>query len=356
MPVDRTAAETFIWSAARLVDRHRYAMLFLGGSADPMLAALSGYRNPDGGFGHALEPDLRCPRQPTRGDAVTRSRCCTRPARLDSELARGARAWIASIAAADGGIPFALPGFEPYPHAPWWSSAPGSFLTFALAAVLHAGGMSGDEWLDRATGWCWREVDAPREPAGYWLKFACAFLDAVPDEERARAAIASLAPRIDPAASRRRAVPRARRSAPSIFRPGRAAAAGRSSSTTPHEADLDAVEAGQQEDGGWMFDWLAWSPEQTTAWRGIVTIRALTWLRDNGRLAGNAARSPTAFRSRGPIPPTPLPLPPDLLVRLRSADVAPPDPADRSPTPPPSADPPWRERGKPPAAPGTEYT
>ena len=42
---------------------------------------------------------------------------------------------------------------------------------------------------------------------------------------------------------------------------------------------------GQQEDGGWMFDWLAWSPEQTSAWRGIVTIRALTWLRDNGRSA-----------------------------------------------------------------------
>jgi len=50
------------------------------------------------------------------------------------------------------------------------------------------------------------------------------------------------------------------------------------------EAHLDAVEAGQHDDGGWMFDWLAWSPAQTTAWRGIVTIRALTWLRDNKRL------------------------------------------------------------------------
>jgi hypothetical protein len=33
-----------------------------------------------------------------------------------------------------------------------------------------------------------------------------------------------------------------------------------------------------------MFDWLAWSPAQTTDWRGNVTLRALTWLRDNGRL------------------------------------------------------------------------
>jgi hypothetical protein len=33
-----------------------------------------------------------------------------------------------------------------------------------------------------------------------------------------------------------------------------------------------------------MFDWLAWSPAQTTDWSGNVTIRALTWLRDNERL------------------------------------------------------------------------
>ena len=47
---------------------------------------------------------------------------------------------------------------------------------------------------------------------------------------------------------------------------------------------LPAESAEQQTDGGWMFDWLAWSPAQTTDWRGNVTLRALIWLRDNGRL------------------------------------------------------------------------
>ena len=61
MPVDQPAAESFIWRAARLLDRHRYALLFADGSAEPVLDALRGYRNPDGGFGHALEPDLLCP-------------------------------------------------------------------------------------------------------------------------------------------------------------------------------------------------------------------------------------------------------------------------------------------------------
>ena len=99
MPIDRTAADTFIWSAARLVDRHRYAMLFAEGSADPVLAALSGYRNLDGGFGHALEPDLRCPgSQPAA--TLQALEILHEAGRLDSEMASGAAAWIASIAAA----------------------------------------------------------------------------------------------------------------------------------------------------------------------------------------------------------------------------------------------------------------
>jgi hypothetical protein len=49
------------------------------------------------------------------------------------------------------------------------------------------------------------------------------------------------------------------------------------------EADLDALQDGQQDDGGWMFDWLGWSPGQSVEWRGIVTLRALATLRAHGR-------------------------------------------------------------------------
>ena len=65
-----------------------------------------------------------------------------------------------------------------------------------LAAVLHASGITDDEWLDRATDWCWRSIETTEQPGGYWLKNACRFLDTVPDEQRARAAIASLATRV----------------------------------------------------------------------------------------------------------------------------------------------------------------
>jgi hypothetical protein len=198
MPIDKAAAENFAWSAARLVDRHRYALLFADGPAQPVIDALCGYRNPDGGFGHALEPDLRSPgSQPA--PTLYALEILNEAGAAGGEIARDARAWIASIAEPDGGIPFVVPGFENYPHAPWWAAAassseakpnPGSFLTLALAGVLHAGGVSDDDWLECATEWSWRSIETTKQPGGYWLKYACAFLDVVPDEQRARAAIA----------------------------------------------------------------------------------------------------------------------------------------------------------------------
>jgi len=283
MPIDYAAAENFIWSAARLLDRHRYSMLFADGPTAPVIDALRAYRNPDGGFGHALEPDLRGPAsQPA--PTLYALEILGEAGASDGELARDARAWIALVAEPDGGIPSVLPGFEDYPHAPWFQPGPGSVLTLALTAVFHAGGVSDDEWLGRATDWCWRSIETAEQPDGYWLKFACAFLDAVPDEERARAAISSLATRVDPSA----VVPvggvegEALRPLDLSPRPGSRSRGLLSEDQI--EAHLDAVESEQQQDGGWMFDWSAWSPAQSTDWRGNVTLRALIWLREHGRL------------------------------------------------------------------------
>jgi hypothetical protein len=285
MPVDRTAAETFIWSTARLLDRHRYAMLFEDGPTEPVLAALRGYQNPDGGFGHALEPDLRCPSsQP--GPTLYALEMLEEAGMLGSEMGVAARAWIAQIADPDGSVSSALPGYEAYPHAPWWTPEPGSMLTFGLAAVLHTGGVTedGDDWLSRATEWCWRAIEGERNPSGYRLKFAFAFLDSVPDEKRARAALARLGEGVDPSsiAVAGGAEGEALRPLDLSPRPG---SRSRALVTERHiEAHLDALAGRQQEDGGWTFDWPAWSLAQTADWRGVVTIGALSSLRDHGRL------------------------------------------------------------------------
>ena len=282
MPIDRAAAETFIWSTARLLDRHRYAMLFEAGPAEPVLEALRGYRNPDGGFGHALEPDVRCPSsQPS--PTLSALEILGEAGAAGGELAAGAREWLAQIAGPDGSVPSATPGFDRYPHAPWYTAEPGSMLTFALVATCHDGGAAVGEWLERATDWCWHSIEETEKPAGYWLKFALAFLDAVPDEERARTAIATLAGRVDVSAVEPVGGVEGETLRPLDLSPRPGSRSRELVTGTQIDAHLDAVEDEQQEDGGWMFDWLAWSLAQTADWRAIVTIRALTWLRDSGR-------------------------------------------------------------------------
>ncbi|HET6867341.1 MAG TPA: hypothetical protein VFH80_15585, partial [Solirubrobacteraceae bacterium] len=259
-------------------------MLFAGGPAEPVINALRGYQNPDGGFGHALEPDVRCPSsQPS--PTLYALEILGEAGAADGEPSASARAWLAQIAAPDGTVPSALPDFDGYPHAPWYTAEPGSMLTFALVAACHEGGAAGGEWLERATDWCWRSIDTTERPAGYWLKFALAFLDAVPDEEHAHSAIASLADRVDPSAVEPVGGTEGERLRPLDLSPRPGSRSRALVTDAQIETHLDAVQSEQREDGGWMFDWLAWSPAQTADWRGIVTIRALTWLRDNGRPA-----------------------------------------------------------------------
>jgi hypothetical protein len=53
---DIAAAEQFIAAHGRVLDGRRFGRLFRGGEAQPVRDAVAAYRNPDGGFGHGLEP------------------------------------------------------------------------------------------------------------------------------------------------------------------------------------------------------------------------------------------------------------------------------------------------------------
>jgi hypothetical protein len=284
MPVDIDAVERFVLANARLLDRHRLAVLLHGKPGASVLDALRAYRNPDGGFGHALEPDVRAP-ESEPSSTLHALVVLAELGALDDPMVTEAAAWIATIAEPDGGVPFMLPTAAAHPHAPFLApSDGGSFLTFALTGVLWEAG-STEPWLGRASDWCWARLQSPDDLGAYGTKCALDFLDRVPDQSRADAAIERLRPNLETDGSIPvRGGTENERLTPLTLseRPGRRS---RSLFTDDQiEADLDRLEQEQHDDGGWTFDWLGWSPGQSVESRGIVTLRALGTLAAHGRL------------------------------------------------------------------------
>ena len=72
-----------------------------------MLHALQAYRNDDGGFGHALEPDMRAP--PSQPVGVhTALEILHEVGARDDPMIGPAADFLATITRPDGGIPFVL--------------------------------------------------------------------------------------------------------------------------------------------------------------------------------------------------------------------------------------------------------
>src|SRR5690349_17130131 len=113
------AAETFIWCNARLIDRHRYSALYKNGDPDTVVRALQAYQTPDGGFGHALEPDGRGPdSQPLHVHSALLM--LDEVGRFSIPMVQRAIEYLAAITTPDGGVPAILPSAQGYPRAPWW--------------------------------------------------------------------------------------------------------------------------------------------------------------------------------------------------------------------------------------------
>jgi hypothetical protein len=285
MTVDLNAATEFVLSYARLLERHRLAHLRGEGGAEPVVQALRAYRNADGGFGHAIEPDMRAPVSQPVG-IHTALEILHEVGVRDDALVRGAADWLATVTRADGGIPFCLPSALDYPRNPVWQPADESSIiqTAANAAALHALGVE-HAWLDGADAFVWRWLDAfdlarvdPNPGTGYQVRFAVIFLNAHPDAARAEAALDALAPDIGRVVA---AEPGGDVQTPLDLAPFPDTRARRLFDQVDIDRHLEALAAGQRADGGWMFGWDEWNATATTEWRGVLTLQALRILRRN---------------------------------------------------------------------------
>ena len=283
---DFDAAADFLAAHARVLDRRVFQRLFSGGAAEPVRDAVAAYRNADGGFGHALEPDCRAAAsQPAAVEMAMRIMDLADA--WDERLVRDAIDWLTAIAPAGGGAAFIQPSVSEGPHAPWWVPAeghPASLIqTGQIAAMLYAREFA-HPWLDGAARVMWSGIETLTSPNGYEMFGVLAFLEHVPDRKRAEDAFDRIGPlllssglvALDPAAE-------GETFGPLDFAPLPGSIARRLFDAPTIDAHLDHLAGAQRDDGGWMFNWPSWSPAAEADWRGFITVDALRVLRANGR-------------------------------------------------------------------------
>ena len=289
---DFDAAAGFVAANARVLDRRRFQRLFEDGPAAPVRDAVAAYRNDDGGFGHALEPDCRAPGSQPAAAAMA-LRLMDETGAWDEDLVRGACDWLAAVAPAEGGAAFVEATLTGWPHAPWWipeDGHPASLVaTGMIAGTLHTRGVR-HPWLDGATEVMWNRIGklgaVQGVAGGYEMFGVLAFLQHVPDRDRAREVFG----RVGPLILDQKLValdPEAPGEVHSVlaFAPEPDSLARALFDDATIAATLDHLAQGQQDDGGWTFNWPAWSPDAERDWRGFLTVDNLRLLRANGRLA-----------------------------------------------------------------------
>jgi len=290
------AADRFLLSQARLLERRLFATCFLGQPAALVADALRGYQNGDGGFGHALEPDVRCPASlPVYVETALKALATA--GATDPDMVGRACDFLARAAAevdAAGAVPLAFPVIESFPRAAHWSDwtyQPGLNPTAGLVGLLYQLGVD-HPWRADGAAYCWRALESGGLPAdAHELSEVLIFLEHVPERDRADGIVASLSAEIanvpmfllDPDApgyglTPLDVAPQADSRWRSLFTSGQI------------DAHLDRLLGRQQYDGGWPISWEPPSQAAVLEWRGMVTFGALRTLASYGRITAPCAR------------------------------------------------------------------
>ena len=293
--VDLAAAADFLAGSARVLDRRRFDLLFGDGEPGPVLAAVDGYRNPDGGYGWGLEPDLRS-RTSQPGGGLHAFEAFADVAPVVSGRARELCDWLEGVTLADGGLPFALRVPDAAACAPFWASADGTESSLQITAVVAATAhrvaafdpaVAGHPWLARATEYCLSAArDLPPEPHAMALAFTAQVLDAAAGVAPVAAELMdALQPHV-PADGLLHVAGGAEDEymRPLDFAPFPGGPARSLFSAGVIELELQRLADAQQPDGGWPVGFASYSPAATLEWRGHRTVQALILLRANGVL------------------------------------------------------------------------
>lgn len=276
-------AADFIWKHGRLLERRIFEYFFHEGSKENILTALKAYQNEDGGFGHALEPDLRAPEsQPLYVEFALRTLYdCNIKA---PELSLKACEYLSRHADLSKGIPALFPSALHYPHAGHWdhplSAEPSMDRLTGLAGLLKWQGIE-HPWLDAAVEVCLGNLSAKKYEDAHTILTSFCLLESLPQTEQITRLFNKLAKELLTSAKflRMDAHSQEYGLSPLEFAPSPSSYCNKIFSEDTLMQHLQALKSQQCDDGGWQ---IRWEPPGETAkleWRAHLTLKNLIVLK-----------------------------------------------------------------------------
>ncbi|MFN8376554.1 MAG: hypothetical protein U0694_27250 [Anaerolineae bacterium] len=135
----RQQAVQYIKQQARPLEQKVFAYYFEAGSKDAILQELSQFQNEDGGFGKALEPDLRTSHSSVLATTIAFQKFREIQAPANTPIVQQAAQYVLNTYDAAHKIwPIIPPNVDEAPHAPWWNydNDPQRFLVNPRAEIL----------------------------------------------------------------------------------------------------------------------------------------------------------------------------------------------------------------------------
>jgi hypothetical protein len=152
-------ARDFIKAQARPLDRVLFEYRFEGAPVDLVTAELARFQNDDGGFGHALEPDLRTPASSALATEIGLRTLKELGCASDHPMVADAVRFFLETLDPETKVWRVIPrDANDHPHAPWWHDEDGSlartfddFLIIPRASVVgllhHYAALVPADWL-----------------------------------------------------------------------------------------------------------------------------------------------------------------------------------------------------------------
>lgn len=277
----------FIMYHARHLERAVFEYRIFNYSPEHVVQILKTYQNADGGFGHALEPDLRCPdSQPLFAEFALRTLydCNLR----DTELTTKACDFLAKHSNLESGIPTIFSASRCFPRAGHWENPaneqPSMDRLIGLVGLANWQHIE-HPWLEKAVEAGVTYISSNKFDDAHTILNSFCLLESLAPEREVEHLFEKLGKDLSKARFFIADLPiEGYGLTPLDFAPRPDAYCRRLFSDQQIKNHLEHLVSTRQEDGGWE---ISWQPPGETAyweWRSYLTLKALACLRAYDRI------------------------------------------------------------------------